>query len=185
MSNKEKVRVDPRIIRTKRMFKVALTSLLQENNDLSKVTVQKLAERAELNRATFYLHYQDIEDLMEQMVNEVLGELSQKISLVSEENQPPIVPFLEHLYEHAALFKVMLENKDFRFRLFDIIKDIVSVRREKRRAKENSSQVPIEIIVSSTFGIVSWWIQEGTPYSPNYLAKQINIMFKRNTDAKG
>ncbi|MFL6555143.1 MAG: TetR/AcrR family transcriptional regulator, partial [Bacillus sp. (in: firmicutes)] len=75
MSNNEKKKVDPRIKRTKKMFKAALISLIQENSDKSKLTVQNIADRAELNRATFYLHYQDTEDLMEQMIDEVLDEL--------------------------------------------------------------------------------------------------------------
>jgi AcrR family transcriptional regulator len=180
MSNQEKI--DPRIIRTKKMFKEALVSLLQANGDQSKLTVQKLADRAELNRATFYLHYQDIEDLKEQMVTEVLEELTETIRPLFEENvdktTPIIVSFLEHFYEHAGLFNVMLESKDFRSRLFDIIVSIISARRETRKGKGRSPQVPIEIIASSTFGIISWWIQKGMPYTPGYLAEQIDMVFR-------
>ncbi|MEH7086039.1 TetR-like C-terminal domain-containing protein [Neobacillus drentensis] len=38
--------------------------------------------------------------------------------------------------------------------------------------------MPNEIIASSTLGIVSWWLQEGTPYSPSYFAQQIFPMYK-------
>jgi len=189
MSNDKKQKVDPRIIRTKKMFKEALISLLQENEDQSKLTVQKLADRAELNRATFYLHYQDIEDLMEQMVEDVLGELLKKIHTHLDEYQElgtqPIVSFLEHIYEHAALFQVMLEHKDFRKRLFEIVVEIISIRRQKRKGKGPSVQVPIEIVASSTFGIITWWIRAGTPYSPQYLAKQINQLYRKNMNPKG
>ncbi|MEN8702328.1 TetR/AcrR family transcriptional regulator [Bacillus infantis] len=184
MSNQKEEKVDPRIIRSKRMFKEALVSLLQENGDQSKLTVQKLADRAELNRATFYLHYQDIEDLKEQMVDEALQELTETLHPLYAENEdqttPPIVSFLEHIYEHADLFNVMLESKDFRSKLFDIITGIISTRRETRKGKGRSPQVPIEIIASSTFGIVSWWIQKGMPYTPGYLAEQINLVFRNS-----
>ncbi|WP_188454871.1 TetR/AcrR family transcriptional regulator [Virgibacillus oceani] len=184
MSNNKEEKVDPRILRTKRMFKVALISLLQENENQSKLTVQKLADRAELNRATFYLHYHDIEELKEQMVDEVLDELNRKIHPLFRENQEivtqPIVSFLEHIYENAVLFNVMIENKGFRKRLFEIITGIVSIRRETRKVKKHTSQVPIEIIASSTFGIVTWWIQKGMPYSPSYLAEQINRVYRNN-----
>jgi len=187
MSTNSKRRVDPRITRTKRLFKEAMISLLQENDDKSKVTVQRLAGRAELNRATFYLHYQDIEDLMEQMVNEVLEELSGKINPVFEDQEntgtSPIVSFLEHIYDHAVLFQVMLENKDFRRKLFNILVEIISIRREMKKGK--GTKVPIEIVASSTFGIVTWWIQSGTPYSPIYLADQINLLYRKNINAQG
>lgn len=70
----------------------------------------------------------------------------------------------------------MLENRDFRKRLFDILFEIVSPWEEERKAKGRSFQIPLEIISSSTLGIVTWWIQEGMPYSPSYLAKQIVLM---------
>jgi AcrR family transcriptional regulator len=188
MSNNKKEKMDPRVIRTKRMFKDALISLLQENEDQSKLTVQKLADRAELNRATFYLHYHDIEELKEQMVDEVLEELTEKIHPLFEENQDKsaslIATFLEHIYEHGLLFNVMLENNDFRKRLFDIIIEIVSTRRETRKVKGHTTQVPIEIIASSTFGIVTWWIQKGMPYSPSYLAEQINLVYRNKNNAR-
>ncbi|MGG6313684.1 TetR/AcrR family transcriptional regulator [Paenibacillus macerans] len=188
MSINREEKLDPRVIRSKRMFKEALISLLQENADHHKVTVQSLADRAELNRATFYLHYRDVEDLLEQLTNEVLDELARRIHPLSEigpsKENLPLVSFLEHIYEHAPLFQVMLENKEFRHRLFAILTDIVSIRRERRKPAEPAKQVPIQIIAASSLGIVTWWIQEGTPYSPSYLANQINQMYRRNSNTK-
>lgn len=174
MSNKEKMKVDPRIKRTKRMFKDALISLIQENNDKSKLTVQNIADRAELNRATFYLHYQDIDDLMQQMIDEVLDELHKTIKPPSAQ----LISFLDHFYRNRGLYNVMLENKDFRKKVFDLLLDIITFWAEERKVKGRSFRVPNEIIASSTLGIVSWWLQEGTPYSPSYLAQQILPMYK-------
>ena len=183
MSNNKKVKVDPRIIRTKRMFKEALISLLEENYDKSKLTVQSIADRAELNRATFYLHYRDMEDLMEQIIDEVLEEMYNTITPLNENQQSigkgnrvsgsRLIPFLEHIHQHAGLYNVMLANKDFRKRVFNIILEIVSLWGEDRKSRGRSFKVPNEILVSSTLGIVTWWLEEGTPYSSSYLANQI------------
>lgn len=187
LSNKEG-KVDPRIIRTKRMFREALIALLHENTDLRKVTVQGLADRAGLNRATFYLHYRDVEDLLEQLTKEVLDELARRIHPLTEsgltKDNNPLVSFLEEIYEKAALFQVLLENKEFRHQLFEIMMNIVSTRRARRKAADPSKQVPIEVIAASTLGIVTWWIEEGTPYSPSYLANQINQLYRRSSPSK-
>jgi len=53
---------DPRTLRSREMFKSAVYSLLQEESTISNLTVQKIANKAGLNRTTFYLHYQDIQD---------------------------------------------------------------------------------------------------------------------------
>lgn len=67
---------DPRAIRSKRMIKAAVADLLIENPDISKLTVQKIAKRADLNRATFYLHFIDIGDLLKQLVHDIFDDLS-------------------------------------------------------------------------------------------------------------
>ncbi|MFB6468163.1 TetR/AcrR family transcriptional regulator [Cytobacillus sp. Hz8] len=182
MPNNKRMKVDPRIIRTKRMFKEALISLIKENSDINKLTVQMIADRAELNRATFYLHFRDIDDLKEQMIDEVLAELNKIMMSPTEVNKDKkgksrLISFLEHFYQNAGLYNVMLENKDFRKRVFDILLDILTFWETNRKEKGRSFQLPKEIIASSTFGIISWWLEEGTPYSPEYLANLIDQRF--------
>ena len=47
---------------------------------LEKITVKELAEKAQISKATFYLHYQDIYDLAERLQAEVIGEIYQSIA---------------------------------------------------------------------------------------------------------
>jgi len=54
--------VDPRVRRTRQLLQEALRSLLREKR-FSAISVQDIAERATVNRATFYAHYVDKEDL--------------------------------------------------------------------------------------------------------------------------
>jgi AcrR family transcriptional regulator len=76
-SNKKE---DPRAIRSKIMIKEAVVALLIENPDITKLTVQKIATRADLNRATFYLHFLDINDLLRQLVCDIFDDLSLEMS---------------------------------------------------------------------------------------------------------
>ena len=50
--------LDPRVKRTKKMFKDALKELMLKHDDYMEITVKELCEKAELNRRTFYLHYE-------------------------------------------------------------------------------------------------------------------------------
>lgn len=56
--------IDPRVKRTKKMFKDALKELMLEYDDYMEITVKELCEKAELNRRTFYLHYEYIDDVL-------------------------------------------------------------------------------------------------------------------------
>jgi AcrR family transcriptional regulator len=54
--------IDPRVRRTRKLLQDALRSLIHEKR-FSKISVQDITERATVNRATFYAHYLDKEDL--------------------------------------------------------------------------------------------------------------------------
>jgi AcrR family transcriptional regulator len=62
-------RVDPRVTRTRKLIRDALTSLLAEKS-FEAMTVQDVAERATINRATFYAHYTDKFALLDALVRE-------------------------------------------------------------------------------------------------------------------
>ena len=58
--------MDLRIIKTKRSIRNALFQLLSQK-PLEQITVRELAQQAEINKGTFYLHYHDIYDLVHQL----------------------------------------------------------------------------------------------------------------------
>ena len=62
--NKVMKDIDPRVKRTKKMFKDALKELMLVHDDYMEITVKELCEKAELNRRTFYLHYEYIDDVL-------------------------------------------------------------------------------------------------------------------------
>lgn len=61
--------VDPRIKRTRQLLQQAFLELLREKG-FASITVQDIAERATVNRATFYAHYEDKYALMDSMLRE-------------------------------------------------------------------------------------------------------------------
>ena len=64
---------DLRTKRTRASIKEAFMTL-RVKKPLEKITVKELAELAQINKATFYLHYRDIYDLSDQIENEILVE---------------------------------------------------------------------------------------------------------------
>ncbi|MBD5541773.1 MAG: TetR/AcrR family transcriptional regulator [Lachnospiraceae bacterium] len=65
---------DRRIRRTRAAIQSAFLKLIFEK-DINKITIKELCERADINKSTFYLHYQDIYDLEAQFKEE----LSEKV----------------------------------------------------------------------------------------------------------
>ena len=71
--------MDQREIKTKRAIKNAFL-MLRAQKPIEKITIRELAALAEISKATFYLHYQDIYDLSEQIGKEVLTNILNSIS---------------------------------------------------------------------------------------------------------
>lgn len=99
-------------------LKEAMLTLLKDM-DFEKITVKMICEKAEVNRSTFYAHYADIYEIMEQMENHLNEEL-----LESYSDEPPtendvfsvwpFIPFLRHIKKHRDFYKIALkERKNF------------------------------------------------------------------------
>ncbi len=74
---------DRRIRKTQSALKSALAQLM-ENKRVKDISVRELTDLADVNRGTFYLHYKDVFDLLEQSENDLLAELHETISKFDE-----------------------------------------------------------------------------------------------------
>ena len=64
-------KTDLRVLRTKQSLRSAFREMAQKK-PVNKITVTELAEKAMINKGTFYLHYKDIYDLYMEVVQEKL-----------------------------------------------------------------------------------------------------------------
>ncbi|GAB6619505.1 MULTISPECIES: TetR/AcrR family transcriptional regulator [Bacillus] len=173
---------DPRTLRSREMFKNAVYSLLQEESTISNLTVQKIANKAGLNRTTFYLHYQDIQDLLMQLTDEISNELSNKItalihvSNLSEKQQ--LTQLLDYLYIHRHYLSILFNMNHFEEQLFLLIKKLVETRRNNSETELPEDYVAIEIKTASLVGIIMWWIKNGLQFSSDYITNQIYFMYR-------
>ena len=86
---------------------------LRSVRPLEKITVRELSERAEIHKATFYLHYHDIYELSEslerEVIDDILGGLSDPTSLLSDPER-----FNEELYcllmAHESLLGILFSG---------------------------------------------------------------------------
>lgn len=70
-------KVDRRVRRTRRRLGEALVALITERG-YDTLTVEEIAERADVGRTTFYSHYQDKDDLLLEVTGEVAEQIEQQ-----------------------------------------------------------------------------------------------------------
>lgn len=90
---------DPRVKRTRQLIQDAFVALVGEKG-FENVTVQHIAERAPVNRATFYSHYHDKYDLLDKSIEEMLEKLTKVIKQKIEIKKI----FNLHLIHHIQVF---------------------------------------------------------------------------------
>lgn len=66
-----KEKLDRRTRYTKMVICDALLTLM-EQKPFGKISVTEVCKKAEINRGTFYLHYLDLEDVLDQLLQEIL-----------------------------------------------------------------------------------------------------------------
>ena len=186
---KELKKLDPRVIRTRQLLRDALVSLIAEKG-FDAITVQDIADRATLNRATFYLHYQDKHDLLIKSLHDAIDELMADIGpteenaqLIFDGPQRPIVQVFHHVAQHARFFQVMMGAEgvpSFIAGVRDYMAAITLHWLTVVQPAPEKSIVPLEIVANSLswslLGVLIWWLDHDLPQSPEYMAEQFRLL---------
>lgn len=96
-------------------IKETLLELLKDMN-FEKITVKMICETAHVNRSTFYAHYADIYEVMEQMEEHLNTELLESYTpedLKDHSVLPgwPFMPFLRHIKKNRHFYKIALQQR--------------------------------------------------------------------------
>lgn len=179
---------DRRTRKTKLALKEGLLELMSEKN-LKEISVRELTEKVDLNRGTFYLHYKDIYDLLEQIEKDTFAEFSKIITSypTGSMNGNPF-PMLKDIFtffkENSTLVTVMLGptgDPAFVNRLKKLIWESCFEHWQfplnKNKTKE--LQYFYKYTLGGCIGIIEAWLQCGLKESPDEMAVLIkNIILE-------
>lgn len=95
-------KTDRRARYTRMVLKESLIELLKEKR-ISNISIKEICERADINRSTFYSHYQDQYDLMHQVEQEVLGEIREYLDSYSfDANESESLQLMNRIFQYIA-----------------------------------------------------------------------------------
>ena len=181
-------KLDLRVKRTNKYIIEAFIRLVEEKG-FEQVTVQNIADEAMINRATFYAHYKDKQDLYE------------KIFDLAVESFTAILDFEDFVQGNrikirkieAAMTELFLHiqnNRSFYLTIMDasaieIIRKKLGLILTERyqeifstfKITEGDIEVPLDFIIdymTSIFvGTLHWWLTAETTMTPDHLAKLV------------
>lgn len=176
---------DLRVMRTRMTINQVFIELVKEKG-FENVSVKDIAEAAMINRSTFYSHYKDKFDLMQQLLMKALEAMSTSESgnLLKEDNKIYVKEITDTI---TRMLLMVQEEKDFYFSLIQsvdwrILKDtlwesVVKNYKEildRLTIKESDLEIPIEVVANYSISIVmnllNWWLSDDNDMTAAQLA---------------
>ncbi|QYR22429.1 TetR/AcrR family transcriptional regulator [Paenibacillus sp. sptzw28] len=188
--------LDRRIIRTKQLLREALMNLIEEKG-IEGITVRDLTEQAGLNRGTFYLHYRDIADLLEQSKTEMLhgllkihDKLNPKTGIddnFEKKKEAMALAMFEYFADNHRFFELMLGPKGDPSYIDQMKKFLKKIHYENHlRIQPNDANllVPRDYLIahaiSSTLGIIQHWFESGMNLTPKEMVTLVKRLAELN-----
>ena len=179
--------MDRRIPKSREAILEAFVELIAEKN-FEQITINEIAERANVSRGTVYLHYTDKFDLLDQCIRTHLVRLVEACfpcgvtGIFPSRNS--LVHTFSYLREHIYFYSAVLSNKGvpaFRDRLqaalvrgLDQQVDMSGINREMNK------EMLVLFLASAITGMIEWWITRSMPYSEAEVVEQLWVLMERN-----
>lgn len=174
---------DLRVQKTRKLLQQALMELTVEKG-FAAITVRDITERAMVNRSTFYRHYLDKYDLLNQYIDEVqsltseAAILAEKTSLTTGEKVPSgLLVLVKHVQEYADFYRIMLgQNGDqfFTQRFRQMSEKRYRYLFSQLGYGDDPTAPPVDMklnyISCAGIGAILWWLENDQPCSPEQLA---------------
>jgi len=184
------VKLDRRVRRTRRRLRDAIIELIIEYG-YDNITIQQITDRADLSRATFYLHYRDKDELLAYSLEEMFNELVEKLDtpLFNPKEQaastetPPIVLAFLHVQQHHELYKALLiGDRGVTYVIYREIQYLARIANAQlaqlthEAIDEDLVTIASQHLAGSLFSVILWWLQENMPRTPEEMAKLFHTM---------
>lgn len=175
----EKGQNDRRVRKTRALLRGALTTLLGEK-DVKDITVSELTALADVNRGTFYCHYKDIYDIVEQVENELFEGFSTLLGAYSVNTlRHGLRPILRDVFafigDNLALCSALLNlerDTSFLERLKAMVQEKVVAEWRGLYQFMSTEQYSyyLAFVVGGAVGLVQHWITEERRKTPEEMA---------------
>ena len=186
--NAPEPKTDRRVLRTRKLLWEALVALIQEK-EYAEITIQDIADRADVNRVTFYLHYRDKQDLLEKGVEGIFEELAARTAPLTGEafrlDVPPegMTEVYRYLAENARLYRIVLGERGIPFVIDRMRRYLAGLTMQRFRMimpERSQPPIPLEIVAEyaagSLIGLITWWLENDTPISPEAFSHQTLLL---------
>lgn len=196
---------DRRSVRTRTALRDALAAEIAATGDLTQVTVTSITERAGVTRRTFYSHFRDIADLVNQIEEDTIRDLKGLVGNITVVNLdvlqealddfepcPGSQELLAYFKTHGGYLSALLgEGGDPAFvgRIERMVRDVVAVRASEGLNLELLGSIfdyYLTFAIGAEVSVLVRWLTSGMHESVSMMARiMTSLMFVRPGDLYG
>lgn len=158
---------DRRVKYTKLFLKESLISLMKEK-PISKISIKELCEKADVNRSTFYMHYTSQYALLQQIEDEIIAEINEKLNRVRQ-NQPAselhriLCSLFEYIADNKETCQTLLSETgdvDFLKKTMMLVqKELMEEWVSHMHLDQETAEYTILFMINGSIGIVQQWLK--------------------------
>lgn len=176
-------KTDRRVQRTRALLQKTLIELIRERG-YDAVTIQDIADRADVGRTTFYLHYGSKDELFVTCHEAVVSAfhfgpnpLLSRQEMMAPDAPPGMVSACRHLKDARALLHPVFQGKESQLILRQIRdRSARDIEASLRAAfAESDSSIPFDVLANylarARIALVEWLLEMRLPYAPEDLAQ--------------
>lgn len=164
-----------RVKMTKRLIKEAYIELLDANPD-KRLSITDICKYADINRSTFYMHYEDVNHLVKEIEDDVLAQIPYLSTINGAANNEDFVNLLEKTFEYIKVNKSVfitllskLDNNNFKKRIISAVLEgykSIPINEDKLLSKYGYL-----FCINGIIGLLIEWINDDFPISSKELAR--------------
>ncbi|CUX25090.1 TetR/AcrR family transcriptional regulator [Clostridium sp. C105KSO13] len=184
------MKTDARSRYTIHIIQSVFLDLLKEK-PISKITVKEICEKADINRGTFYKHYEDIYDLMKKLEEAALNQLELLLlDSMKKGNVPVLITLLTSLLSYQDLIESLATNslnKDFLSKLAECCSQYAISHLPSDDANyinNPNKQYAYSYLAGGTTMLIEHWLKTGAKEAPAVIAEKIDFLNKLILSAK-
>ena len=169
-------KTDKRVRKTQEALRDALLSLIVERG-YEKTSVQDILDRADVGRATFYLHYRSKEDLLRNSLDRLRELLIKECRTTTGETKSRLplafsLAFFRHVDSHRKLYRAVvgresgfIVDRQMRRLLVDLVRDEITSSGQAK-LKQPWADMVAQYVVGALMSMVTWWLDFNVKLSP-------------------
>ncbi len=175
-----KSKEDPRVRKTRRLLRDALVSLILEK-DYASVTIKEITKHADVAYITFFRHFESIDQLLMEVLDEGLAELLGHIETLAKHSETSADEtegrlIFEYIKQKADLFRILFKSQSVTRVRKKVVQNIAAMfQKSCAPLARLDNQVTIAImsnhIATSLLALIEWWLENNMAPPPGEMGK--------------